>query len=176
MGSRGIWILIVKKRTQNEPNNHTKRWTQQQEMKKWAVKPTDISATVAMTFLITIDLKTILWVMRTTTTQDTITRAAVAVVVALSWTNEGGIEMVANGHPVCCIGKPCGDTCIAVDEDCHVGSGGASCSSNSNCACNQCDASNAECGCGNLAAGECTTESCATCCWDPGCSRHNWVL
>ena len=81
--------------------------------------------------------------------------------------------------PVCCVGKPCGDTCISAVEECHEGSGSATCSSNENCACNSCDSLEIcvpGCGCGNMAAGDCTTGSCGSCCWDPQCSRHGWIL
>ena len=76
--------------------------------------------------------------------------------------------MSNNGNPVCCIGKPCGDTCISADEECHVGSGGATCSSSNNCNCGCSDT----CDCGNLAAGDCINDSCGACCDDSSCPRH----
>ena len=97
---------------------------------------------VEVIFQVMIDLRIILSLMRTMEILVTIIVAVVAVAVVRQSTIDGVIEMVANGHPVCCIGKPCGDTCIDANEECHVGSGGATCSSNSDCACNQCDPDN----------------------------------
>ena len=81
--------------------------------------------------------------------------------------------------PICCHGKPCGDTCISAVEECHEGQGSATCSTNSNCNCNSCGPSDVcfpQCECTNIAAGDCTTGSCGNCCWDPQCSRHGWYL
>ena len=43
--------------------------------------------------------------------------------------------------PVCCVGIPCGNTCISADETCHVGPGTATCSTDCSCACNDCTCS-----------------------------------
>ena len=81
-----------------------------------------------------------------------------------------------NNGPTCCQGKPCGDTCISVDEICHEGPGSASCSDDPYCNCNSCDSQNQvcfpACDCGNPAAGDCSIGSCGNCCDDEECPRH----
>jgi len=77
--------------------------------------------------------------------------------------------------PVCCDGKPCGDTCISADEVCHEGEGTATCSTNKNCRCNSCDNGQVcypACECGNAAAGSCSSGSCGNCCDDATCPKH----
>ena len=77
--------------------------------------------------------------------------------------------MPNNGSPVCCIGKPCGNTCIDASEECHEGPGGATCDSSKNCDCG----CSTHCDCGNLAAQDCSSDSCGVCCDDDDCPRHS---
>ena len=83
--------------------------------------------------------------------------------------------MSNNRSPVCCNGKPCGNTCIDPTEECHEGQGGATCSSSDNCGCGCSEPEQIcfnACSCGNLAAGDCSIGSCGACCDDSSCSRH----